>query len=271
MLLLLLCLGCTQQPAPSPATTASPVVAVVGGVPIHASDIDYELSLLPASLRDMRDRRALRDKVLEAIARRYVLSRKAVEEGLDLDPTIRREIRRAREEILIRALRFRHMRDMPEPDASEIRAYYIQHRARYTRPPLLHLRHIVCADAERARMVYEHLRRKPEDFAMLAAMYSLDAQTKTHGGDLNWLPPTALAPALADAVAKLKSPHELSPPVHTRFGWHVVELLARKPGQSIPLDQVRAQVIADMRHDAWRQWVEQQLAATPIKRMAAAQ
>jgi len=257
-------IGCSRESAHS--DNPSPVVARVGELEIHASDIEHELDLLPPALQAMRDKPALRDKVLKSIARRYVLSHKAVEEGLDLDPAIRREIRRAREEILIRELRYRHLRDMPEPDDAQIQAYYRAHQARYAQPELVHIRHIVSEDPETARMIYDRLRKRPQDFEMLAAMYSVDDNTKTHGGDLNWLPPTALAPALADAVAKLKTPHELSPPVHTRFGWHVVELLARKPGHHLPLREVREQVIADMRHDAWQQWVEQQLAAMPLQR-----
>lgn len=66
-----------------------------------------------------------------------------------------------------------------------------------------------------------------EDFAALAQAYSDDSASAVKGGDLGWITPDVLVPAFAEAMNKLQR-GEISDPVQTPFGWHIIQVLDRK-------------------------------------------
>ncbi len=256
--------SCGQEAADN-AAQDSPLVATVDDFEIHESDIDRELDLMPASLGHMRDRPDVRRKVLQNMLRQHALSHKAITMGLNLDPLVRRKIQRAREDILIRELKRRHMRAIAMPDETAIATYYAAHKQRYAIPEMIHIRHIVVADRQTAEMILSRLKRKADDFNALAARYSIDEHTRQHGGDLNWFPRGTLDANLEAAAFALDKTHPLSKPVKTRFGWHILQWLGKKEHVLPPLAEVRDQVIADIRNDQWTHWVNDQLEQQHIR------
>jgi peptidyl-prolyl cis-trans isomerase SurA len=65
------------------------------------------------------------------------------------------------------------------------------------------------------------------EFATVARAVSEDPQSATDGGDLGWLSPGDTAADFEQALAKLQL-HQLSEPVRSRFGWHLIEVLERR-------------------------------------------
>ena len=66
-----------------------------------------------------------------------------------------------------------------------------------------------------------------EDFASLAKTYSDDPGSGTQGGDLGWVSPGEMVPAFEKSMDALKI-NELSEPVRSRFGWHIIQVLERR-------------------------------------------
>jgi peptidyl-prolyl cis-trans isomerase SurA len=66
-----------------------------------------------------------------------------------------------------------------------------------------------------------------DDFATIARTMSEDTTSATDGGDLGWISPGDLTPDLEQRIAALPL-NELSQPIKTRFGWHLVEVLDRR-------------------------------------------
>ncbi|WP_297527728.1 peptidylprolyl isomerase [Thiohalobacter sp.] len=66
-----------------------------------------------------------------------------------------------------------------------------------------------------------------EDFATLARANSQDKLSASRGGDLDWVNPGELVPRFEDAMNRLQ-PGEISQPVETRFGWHLIQVLDRR-------------------------------------------
>lgn len=66
-----------------------------------------------------------------------------------------------------------------------------------------------------------------EDFEALARAHSDDPGTSIKGGDLGWVSPGALVPPFEEAMHKLEI-NEISAPVKTQFGWHIIQVLDRK-------------------------------------------
>ena len=79
------------------------------------------------------------------------------------------------------------------------------------------------------------------DFATLASQLSQDPGSASQGGDLGWQEHDSLVKPFADAAWSLK-PGEISPPVETDFGWHVIKLEAIEPGTTRSFEEVRAEL-----------------------------
>jgi peptidyl-prolyl cis-trans isomerase SurA len=99
----------------------------------------------------------------------------------------------------------------------------------------MHVRHILMktnelADDATVRQKLALLRErilKGEDFAGLASTTSEDPGSAAQGGDLGWTGPGSFVPEFEEHAAKLKE-KEISEPFKTQYGWHIVQVLARR-------------------------------------------
>jgi peptidyl-prolyl cis-trans isomerase SurA len=97
------------------------------------------------------------------------------------------------------------------------------------------------------------------DFAELARLHSADVASAARGGELGWIFPGDTVPEFERALEALK-PRELSQPVKTPFGWHLIEVLERRTA-SLPPERMRLaarQAIRERKSDeAFQEWVRQ--------------
>ncbi len=84
------------------------------------------------------------------------------------------------------------------------------------------------------------------DFAELAKQYSEDPGNKDQGGDLGWVTTGQMAPSFEQATFALKE-GEVSDVVKTEFGFHIIEARKKDAAVRKPLDEVRDEIIADIR------------------------
>ena len=97
-----------------------------------------------------------------------------------------------------------------------------------------HARHILVETEEEANEVIERL-EAGEDFADLAEELSLDTTSGVQGGDLGFVPAGSFVAAVDEAVFTLPI-GEISEPIETQFGWHIVEVLEREERELSPAD-----------------------------------
>jgi len=99
----------------------------------------------------------------------------------------------------------------------------------------VHARHILMKtnelqDDATVRQKLEQIRErieKGEDFAGLAKTTSEDPGSAAEGGDLGWTNPGTFVPEFEAVLGELKD-NEISPPFHTQFGWHIVQVLGKR-------------------------------------------
>lgn len=139
-------------------------------------------------------------------------------EGLTLHELREQE----REQLTEQKIRGRMAETTHVPDAVA-RAYYAKHKASYAIPPSRLVRHILVKNKALAERIYEQL-KAGASFVDLARRYSIDTSTRDVGGRLTDVKGSAVAPF--EKVAFSLKTHEISPPVHTVYGWHVIEALA---------------------------------------------
>lgn len=123
----------------------------------------------------------------------------------------------------------------------------------------VHARHILVATDAEAQLVLQRL-RNGESFEAVAADSSLDMTTRDRGGDLGFFVAEDLTtPELAEAAFKLR-PGEITGPVATMLGYHIIQTIEFGTAANSPEEQARQQ------EAAFNLWLEGQMAAASIER-----
>lgn len=150
---------------------------------------------------------------------------------------------------------------VPKPTDEECKRFYDARKSRYVVGQAVHLRHILFAvtpgvnvhaltvHAEKALIRLLGKDAAIDAFAKTAAEMS-NCPSSTTGGDLGWIGPDDCAPELAnelfhqsDSLAGQGVHPRL---IHTRFGFHIIEVLGRRKGKALAFDEVRARVSANL-------------------------
>jgi foldase protein PrsA len=120
---------------------------------------------------------------------------------------------------------------------ADVQAYYNAHKADYTAPESREVRHILVKTRAKAESLYEQV-KGGADFAKLARKNSLDTGTKEQGGKYTAYRGRSVPPF--DKFVFAAKTGELSHPIKTEYGWHVILVLSDiKPESITPLAKVR--------------------------------
>jgi foldase protein PrsA len=107
--------------------------------------------------------------------------------------------------------------------------------------------HILVKDLKTANEVEQKL-KNGEDFAKLAETYSTDTATKDKGGDLGWFHKGDMVQAFEKKAFSMK-PGEISEPVKSEYGYHIIKLVAKKDSLNDFKDQVKEAVLQSKAKD----------------------
>lgn len=236
--------------APDSAAAAAPVVggrsdpllATVDGEQIHASDLAAAVQSLPPELRAMPPE-VLDPMLLDQLIDRKVLVIAARREGLDKDPQVRRQIQMAIDTALQNALLAREI--APEITEAAIRAKYDHDIAGKPGDEEVHARHILVSTEAEARRIIDQLNHGAK-FEDLAKRYSTDPAAQ-QGGDLGFFKKDDMLPEFSAAAFALKPGQFTETPVHTRYGWHVIQVIeirkAKPESFAAAHDELRQELI----------------------------
>lgn len=135
---------------------------------------------------------------------------------------------------------------------ADVKAYYDKNKGRYEVKEQVRASHILFkvkskadkeADAKarkQAEEVYEEAKKKDADFAALAKKHS-QGPTASRGGDLSYFTRGRMVPEFEKVAFSMK-PGEVSKPVRTQFGWHVIKVTDKKEGRQRPFDEVKESI-----------------------------
>lgn len=159
--------------------------------------------------------------------------------------------------------------NVPEPSEDACRRHYVAHQARYAVGERVHARHVLFAVTpgvdinalrQRAEACLLDLRCSDADsddrFARAAAQWS-NCPSGAEGGNLGWLAADECAPEFGAQLFGQTDVGVLPRLVHSRFGLHVIEVLARQPGALPDFETVHAAVAQTLRHLAFSTAVRQ--------------
>jgi parvulin-like peptidyl-prolyl isomerase len=141
----------------------------------------------------------------------------------------------------------------------EIQAYYDENKTQFETPASRDVRHILVKQKARADDLYNQL-REGGDFAALAKRYSQDPASKAEGGKFT-AQQGATVPEFDKTAFELET-GELSRPVKTQFGWHIIEATsAVKPKATQELSDVESQIsdqlLEEQKNARINEWIEE--------------
>ncbi len=120
----------------------------------------------------------------------------------------------------------------------ELEKYYDAHKEEFKRDREIQTRQIVVKTEQEAKEIESRI-AKGEDFADLARRYSVDPSAKTTGGDIGYHPKGTLIPEYEAAAFALTKVGQVSQPVKTQIGYHIIKLEGTKTGTYVPFPEVK--------------------------------
>jgi peptidyl-prolyl cis-trans isomerase D len=194
----------------------------------------------------------------EKFAGQVKLDAGAARKYYDANPGEFRIPERARVEYV--ALSVPALMQQVQVDAAAVKQFYESNRRQYEVPESRQASHIlISVDGEesrnkaraRAQEIYQEARKRPGSFADLAKRHSQDPGSAARGGDLGFLPRGTMkdVPEFEDALYKLK-PGEISPPVESKLGYHIIRLTNIRPAQGKSFEEMRPRIEADLKKQA---------------------
>ncbi|HVO09260.1 MAG TPA: peptidyl-prolyl cis-trans isomerase [Vicinamibacteria bacterium] len=185
--------------------------------------------------------------------------------GLEAVPQVKEAAHRHQQDLMESALYQDYvLKDVKVSDA-DVKAYYDAHRTELVVPEKRHVAHIVAPTAEQAQELRRRL-EAGEAFEELARD-STDLQTAQSGGDLGWITAKEVPPDFAP-VLKLNE-GEVSAPLPSKFGFHLVRVVKIQPARELTLEEARKdlqqKLLEQRQREARLVWVKQLRAAAQIR------
>jgi len=146
---------------------------------------------------------------------------------------------------------------------------YLAEPERFTEPEKVSVSHILVTlqgrSEEEALALASELRQRAlagEDFGELAKEYSEDPSVARNKGDMGYFSKGAMVEPFENVAFAMKKEGEISEPVKTKFGYHVIRFNGRKSAERKPFDQVKDEIIAEQQKNlADKIWQDKIIAA----------
>jgi PPIC-type PPIASE domain len=143
--------------------------------------------------------------------------------------------------------------------ADELRTRYDERVLEFT---TVQANHILVESRAEAESVYRRVRNATQtEFAAVAKRESTEPEANESGGDLGTGPASQFVPEFASAVAALE-PGEVSQPVQSQFGWHVIYLVDK---EVTPFEEAKAGLVEPVADQEFRGWLEDRADAVGVE------
>jgi peptidyl-prolyl cis-trans isomerase C len=260
ILLALAPLAQAQTPASAtPAADASKPLAVVNGKeipPLYGELVKREMA------QGQPDSPQLDSRVRDSLINLELLSRAAMDKGLDKEPRMAATLDIRRKDQLAKAYLEDYIKAHPVTDA-EVQAAYDKAKAEAVEPEY-RARHILVKTEAEAKKLIADLGKKAK-FEDLAKKHSQDPGSAKNGGALDWADRRAYVKEFSDALSSLKKGETTRTPVKSQFGYHIIRLDDTRQPQLPPLDVVRGEILKQLQQTRVRDAITSVRASAKIE------
>ncbi|UCH82214.1 MAG: peptidylprolyl isomerase [Nitrospiraceae bacterium] len=267
-ILLILCsvlfvAGCSQEPR-----SDSPVLARVGDSVITHDDYIREISRVPEWARSNFKDLDGKGKFLDELVKKELVYQYAKKMRMQNDREYLDKVEEFKKMTLVTMILKKEVEEKTVLDDEMVKAFYDENSDKFRIGTEIKASHILVKTEDEAKDVAARL-EKGTSFADLAKTLSIDKASGQKGGDLGYFGRGKMVPEFERAVLNLK-PGEISNPVSTRFGYHIIRLDDIKEGKLASFEQsaesIRRQIAAEKQKALFDSFVDKLKADTEISK-----
>lgn len=240
-----------------PIAPAASVILARGphGAQVSAADVLSELRRAPpADRQTILSKPEQVQRIAGNVLVRRLLAAEAERDGLGTDPVVVATLAIARDRVLSDE-RLARLDAQNTPAEAALEAYardlYKANAAKFEKPAQTRARHILLANSgpeslQKAKDLLAQL-RAGASFEELAKANSTDPGSAARGGDLGFFGAGKMVQPFEEALNKLSKPGDLSEPVESQFGYHIIRLEERQEKALQPFADIRQQLMGEVR------------------------
>lgn len=187
----------------------------------------------------------IKTRMVDNLVAEELFVQEAEKTGLAKDKEFQTALERARRQLL--ANRYLQKSIMPKITDANMHKFFETNALRYSQDEV-HAYHVLLKTEAEAKEVYDKA-KAGEDFEVLAKKYSKDPSAAQNMGDLSFFTRSRMPPQFSDAAFSMKA-GEISKPVKSPFGFHIIKVVELRKGKPVKFDDVKEQVAADFKNES---------------------
>lgn len=262
------------QAAASTAKPQEPVVARLGNIRISSAEIQQLLRAMPESerVKVQANREGLENWLRQRLAGEALL-REAQQKKWAERPEVKARIDAATKDVTARVISTSYLASVAKlpanyPSDAEVKTAYERAKPQLNvaatyRVAQIFLPVAPAADAAtiaavRAKATDLSVQARAGDFASLAKTHSQDAASAAQGGEVGNLPLTQLLPETREVITAMQ-PDQVSEPVQSTSGFHILKLLAKQPARPASFEEVKPTLQVALREQRQQELINEHL------------
>jgi EpsD family peptidyl-prolyl cis-trans isomerase len=246
--------SCSQKVAEQ----KGPVLAKVGTVSITQADYDRDYQALPEYAQQLFTDEQGKEKFLNEIINKEMLYQEALKKGLDKAPDFKKKLEEFKKLTLVTELFEKEIMAKAKVSDEEVKEYYDKHKEEFVPTTQIRASHILVRTEDEANKALERL-KKGEKFGDIAKAISIDTGSAKNGGDLGYFSKGQMVPEFEKAAASLNV-GDISLPVKTQFGYHIIKVTDKKKGAPIEFDKIKGMIAQKLSGEKQKEAFEQYVA-----------
>lgn len=232
------------------------ILAKVNGREISQNDINFMFSNLNPQLASQFVGPEGEKRLLDEAINQNLLLSYAKNENIENEESFKTELEKMKENLLSQ-FAIRKVIEKIEVSEEEAKTFYSEHPEYFSTKEQVRASHILVSDEETAKDLYNKI-KNGDDFNKLAKEFST-CPSSSIGGDLNYFGKGQMVPEFEEA-AFLLNVDEISQPVKTQFGYHIIKLTDKKESSIQDFEIVKNSIIqnltAQKQHDSFNSFIK---------------
>jgi parvulin-like peptidyl-prolyl isomerase len=234
-------------------------IATVDGQKISLQEFNAELDKIPMNMKIVVASQSGKRDFLDRLIVKKLLLDEAKKDNIEKTKDFQDRLSDIREQLLIESLLKNKVTAEAKFSDEDLQKYYDAHKEEFKKGQEIQTRQIVVKTEQEAKELQARI-AKGEDFAELAKRYSIDPSAKTTGGDIGYHAKGTLIPEFEEAAFKLTKVGQVTPPVKTQLGYHIIKLEGVKTGDYVPFPEVkefiRQKMTQEKQTDVLKKYIE---------------
>ncbi len=214
------------------------VLATIDGEKVTLEEFNKELDRIPANMKMLVLTQSGKQSFLDRYIVKRLLMEEAKKENIEKDKEFQDRLSDIREQLLIESLLKKKVTTNINASEEQLKEYYEKNKEKFKTGQEVDTRQILVKTEKEAKEIRAKL-DKGEDFADLAKRFSIDPSAKSTGGAIGFHAKGTLLPEYEAVAFKLTKVGQISPPVKTQLGYHIIQLQGMKPPAYTPYEEVK--------------------------------